>query len=415
VSVPHALTLRRRRAYQRGLAGGVGVLCAVLVASAGSARPASAEPTKVRLVVQPSSALVDQRVDVRLSGLRAGKRVRLSAAMRDVAGRMWRSQLTFKATRGGVVHTRSNMKLFWSMRPPKGVEGVTLFPSLGPTDVRVLAEVGRRRIASTRFIRSAKTADVTAETTTLSREGFVGTYYHRPPGSPALAVLQIGGSFGGHSPLPAALLASRGYPTLSLAYFREPGLPQALKDIPLEYFERALRWLAAQPGVDPRRLVVAGASRGGEAALLLGTVYPDLVRGVVACTTSASVLGAYPVPGIAWTFGGKPVPPGDPIAVERINGPVLVTGGGVDATSPGSARAVEEIVSRARGHGRRDIVGHVYPRAGHSVGCALPHLPVAAFRRGRDVFVPAGGTPAGNASARAAAWSRLLRFLAALR
>lgn len=91
--------------------GRVGVLCAVLLVTAGSTRPAIANPTKVRLVVNRSTALVDQRVDVRLSGLRAKQRVRLSAATRDAAGRTWRSQLMFRATRGGVVHTRSNMKL----------------------------------------------------------------------------------------------------------------------------------------------------------------------------------------------------------------------------------------------------------------------------------------------------------------
>jgi dienelactone hydrolase len=394
--------------------GGLGVLCAALAVTSGSAGPAIANPSKVRLVVAPSTVLVDQRLDVRLSGLRAKQRVRLSAATRDAIGRTWRSQLTFRATRRGVVHTRRDMKLFWSMRPPKGVEGVPLVPPLSPTDVRITAEIGGRTVASTRFTRTAKAEDVTAEAVTLSREGFVGTYYHLPPGPPAPAVLQIGGSFGGHSPLPAALVASRGYPTLSLAYFNEPGLPTALKDIPLEYFERALRWLAARPGVDPRRLIVAGASRGGEAALLLGTVYTDLVHGVMACTTSASVLGAYPVPGNAWTFRGQPLPVGGPIPVERINGPVLATGGGRDAVI-GSARAVEEIVRRARRYGRRDIIGHIYPRAGHSVGCAIPFLPQPAFRRGRDVFVPLGGTLADNALARAASWPRLFRFLATVR
>lgn len=157
---------------------------------------------------------------------------------------------------------------------------------------------------------------------------------------------------------------------------------------------------------------MAGASRGGEAGLLLGTVYNDLVHGVIACTSSASVLSAYPGPGNAWTYGGKPIPVG-PIAVERINGPVLATGGGLDPL--GSARAVEAIVRRARRYGRRDIVGHIYPRAGHSVGCTIPYLPLAEFRRRGGAFLPFGGTQAGNARARAASWPRFLRFFAELR
>src|SRR5205085_4049251 len=108
-----------------------------------------------------------------------------------------------------------------------------------------------------------------ATQTTLAKEGFVGTYYALPAGGAARpAVLQLGGSSGGHSELPAAVLASHGYPTFSLAYFGEPGLPQELRAIPLEYFRSALRWLAARPGVDRRRLVVLGISRGGEGTLL---------------------------------------------------------------------------------------------------------------------------------------------------
>jgi dienelactone hydrolase len=209
------------------------------------------------------------------------------------------------------------------------------------------------------------------------------------------------------------VLASHGYPTLSLAYFGEPGLPQTLKNIPLEYFANALRWLAAQPGVDPKRVVVVGVSRGGEAALLLGATFPALVHGVVACTTSAEVLPAYPGPGDAWTIGGRPVPLG-PIPVERIAGPVLVTGGGRDAVIR-SALAVQEIVRRARDHGRRDVVGRIYPRAGHGIGCLLPNVPLPGqIQVGPSTYIATGGTPAADERAAAKSWPLLLRFLSTL-
>ncbi len=308
------------------------------------------------------------------------------------------------------------MKLFWSMHPSKTAESDPLVPPLGPTDVRIRAEAHRRTIASTRFVRRAQASGVTTERTSLATESFVGTYFRPVPASPVPAVLQIGGAFGGHSPLPAALLASHGYPTLSLGYFKEPGLPKMLKDIPLEYFAKALRWLAAQPGVDPNRIVVLGASRGGEAALLLGIYYPELVNGVIACTSSADVLGASDYPafgGNAWTLGGSPVPQG-PIPVERVVGPIMATGGGKDAVWP-TAEAVREIVARARRYGRNDVVGHIYAKAGHGVGCAVPYLPLRSINFGRTSWLPFGGTQASNARARAASWPLLLRFVATLR
>ena len=96
-------------------------------------------------------------------------------------------------------------------------------------------------------------------------------------------MLVFGGSDGGLSgTLVAALLAAHGYPALALAYFNAPGLPAQLSDIPLEYFATALRWLRAQPQVDPRHVLTLGVSRGSEAALLLGAYYQRLVDGVIA-------------------------------------------------------------------------------------------------------------------------------------
>jgi dienelactone hydrolase len=145
------------------------------------------------------------------------------------------------------------------------------------------------------------------------------------PGDPARtspAVVVFGGSNGGLRVAPfARAFASYGYPALALAYFKAPGLPSELRDIPLEYFERAIRFAKSQPGVD--RVVVVGSSRGGEAALLLGATYPNLVNGVI------GIVPAYQVNG-GWTLRGREIPYDTPIRVERIRGPILTASGGRD-------------------------------------------------------------------------------------
>ena len=67
----------------------------------------------------------------------------------------------------------------------------------------------------------------------------------------------LGGSEGGlgaGAARVARAIAEHGYAVLQLAYFGAPGLPKQLQLIPLEYFKTAIDWLAAQPGVDPRRM-----------------------------------------------------------------------------------------------------------------------------------------------------------------
>jgi dienelactone hydrolase len=273
--------------------------------------------------------------------------------------------------------------------------------------IRVL--IDGKPVAGGTLSRRSEAAGLTSTDTTVAKDGFVGTYYALPGASAQPAVLQLGGSLGGHSELPAALLASHGYPSLSLAYFKEPGLPPTLKNIPFEYFEKALRWLGSQPGVDPKHVFVLGVSRGAEAALLLGATYPDLVHGALACTTDSQVLGAIGG-GAAWTLGGTPIPLG-PIPVERIVGPVLVTGGGKDEVV-NSAQGVRDIVSRARSHGIRDVTGEIYPNAGHSVGCLIPNVPITGqIQIGPSTYGETGGTPAANEQAAAASWPLVVNLL----
>ena len=224
----------------------------------------------------------------------------------------------------------------------------------------------------------------------VTADGLVGTFYTAGLSGRHSAVLMIGGSEGGQpGPLVPGVIAGNGHPVLSLAYFKAPGVPQTLKLIPLEYFAKALRWLARQPGVDPQHLVVDGASRGGEGALLIGATYPNLVHGVIAGVPSNVVLCSYPgCATSAWSLNGKPVAftsvidnprPTDNldavIHVERIDGPVLLNCGGLDNvwTSCNYARAVMSRLARSR-----------YPHSlqacadcDHFVGRGLPDEPLA--------------------------------------
>ncbi len=100
-------------------------------------------------------------------------------------------------------------------------------------------------------------------------------------GGPYPAVVVLGGSEGGLPLRNAAWLASHGYAALALAYFRYDNLPQRLEAIPLEYFGQALSWMASRPEIDANHIGVMGVSRGGELALQLGSMYPQ-IKAVVA-------------------------------------------------------------------------------------------------------------------------------------
>lgn len=181
------------------------------------------------------------------------------------------------------------------------------------------------------------------------------------------AVVAFGGSNGGMLPMArfAHGFASEGYPALALAYFKEPGLPTDLQDIPLEYFAKAIRWVQRQPGVDPKKIVLLGISRGGEGALLIGATYPKLVHGVIAFVPSHEVN-----PG--WTYRGRHVTPYRFIRVERIRGPILTASAGRDEVWSSSVHT-EQIEQRLEDHHFRYPHERLdFPKEGHflSAGAA---------------------------------------------
>jgi dienelactone hydrolase len=334
------------------------------------------------MTVTPASALVDVPVAVTVGGLPAGARATVTATATDTAGVPWTSTADFVAGPDGRVSLAQKpvsgypaadpMALFELMTPARG--SARFFSSGRTLDVTLRASVAGKVVAqATAHRRGPADVGVRGRDLRPAADGVYGTLYQPADTSvrrPALVV--FGGSEGGLSPVvasAAAVLAAQGYPALALAYFGEPGLPARLTDVPLEYFARALRLLRAQPGVDPKHVLVQGTSRGGEGALLVGATYPDLVDGVVAGVPSSRVNAApFEPTKAAWTLRGRPLRPGQDIPVERIRGPVLMDCGGQDGIWP-SCLFLDAVRTRlAQHHFGFPVTALQYPEGGHYVG-----------------------------------------------
>ncbi len=289
----------------------------------------------------------------------------------------------------------------------------------------------------------------------IRERGLVGVL--ATPDGPGLApgVLLLGGAEGGLHERDAEELARHGFTVLALAYFGMPGLPAGLIDIPLEYFSRGLDVLAAQPRA-AERFGVTGASRGGEAALLIAA-HDERIAAVVSVVgsglltpgidfslgTLADILAGAPA---SWTAGGRrlpflkhvipdemrdrikrgqpvrlasafPPPPDDPaelerfsIPVERAKAAVLLLSASDDGGWP--SRLYSQVAAD-----RLQAAVHPYPfahrafEAGHLIAGAPGSVMLGTTSPGPGVTFEQGGTPAANNAAREQAWQATVEYL----
>jgi dienelactone hydrolase len=413
----------------------------------------------MRIEAVPADAMYDQPVSIRLADFPPGREVSIRAFATDGLGQRWQSAATFmtdsrgaadlalQAPQRGSYAVADPMGLLWSMALDSAVVERTPFvkPDTSPVEVALAAELDGSPAATARLTR--RYAKPGLVQTPVRDDGLVAEFFHHE-GERRPGLIMVGGSNGGLAIDGPALLASHGYAVLSLGYFAMPGLPAALIEVPLEYFGRAIAWMRRSPQVAPGGLGIMGISRGGELVLLLGSIFQE-VTAVVAYVPSGVLW-----PGIggdpqqrsqsAWTLGGKPLPcveptPQDPaiwsklpaaltpwfreclknqssveqaaIAVEKINGPVLMFSGTDDQMWP-SLNLADLAVRRLLAHDFSHHFEHIsYAGAGHFI--RFPYSPVLS-----DVFHPVarasmalGGTPEANHVAGRESWRRTLSFL----
>ena len=404
------------------------------------------------LSVSPREGPVDDVPEIVVAGVAPGAEVRIDVSELDANQERWSSWALFKADASGVASSHhvavdgtylgsDEAGVFWSMQP--SVEGTIYRPGADRITSLIEASVDGSRIAAVEAHRVIGGSAV--RRTEVDSDGIRGVLFE-PTEPRGIAVIAVQGSGGGVNESESALLAARGFTALALSYFNYPGQPSTLADIPLEYFEKAGRWVLARPTVRTERCALIGQSRGGELVLLLAATFPRVFGSVVATSPSSQVWGGMGASTAAWSFDGRSVPymdssePATPlkdvpppipltavfedamkndeqvastaIPIERADCPILMLSGADDAMWP-SADFAERVMARLARNGYRRPFRHTaFPQAGHTIS-GVPNTPVVthSLHPVAHLDFAYGGTAAGTARARRDAWRLRVQFL----
>ena len=216
-----------------------GIVTALIFAgllSGCTSSPSQPERT-VSVAVRPDSSLADQPVRIEITGLSVGESVSVQLRSTDARGVPWQASAAYRADAGGDVDLStaaavsgsyrgvSGMGLIWSMHALKPDPAGAYFWGGATSQAFTLAVSAHgTQLASATFQRTFSPIALTETTQSLAADGFVGEFLH--PANTSVrrpAVLVLGGSEGGlPGVLLPALLASKGYPALGVAYFDEP-------------------------------------------------------------------------------------------------------------------------------------------------------------------------------------------------
>jgi len=284
----------------------------------------------------------------------------------------------------------------------------------------------------------------------LNNKKFQANYFAKKTTENKAAVIFIGGGQWGD--YWGEQLANKGFVGLSLPYTGRIGLPKLPEEIQLEYFENAIEWLKKQPAVNPEKIIVMGASRNAELALIIASVFPELISGAIAYAPSSVSWSNTVLPynsddlKPSWKYRGVDIPyvPMEKISgnnskkietleywesglaktdfvdqaairVEKINGPILLFSGIDDRVWPSSLMA-DMIKQRLKENNFQYAFQNIkYEKAGHLIS-SNPDVN-SDYRtgiisiNGKDYEIEYGGTNEGDKNAKQDAKIKLLDFL----
>lgn len=426
-----------------------------------------AAPKAPSLSVTPAVVLSGDPVTIAVTGLSPGEQVRIDA-VQEVRNATLRSHAVFVADTLGKVLPDSQAPvegtysgidpqgLFWSMAPGPGERPDVFSRTTAPSFITISASTESGVNLSMILERRLLCDGITR--IPVDEAGVHGTLF-LPEGTGSLpALIYLGGSEGGINEGIAAIFASKGYVTLSVAYFGAPGLPQELVGVPVETVGDAVQFLNRHPRVQEDRIAIYGASKGAELALLSATRYPG-IRAVVANSPSGVVFQGISMnwsagPRSSWSENGNDLPyvpfiwygEDDPILVsmgeaasnnipwgtlamyeralsdtdavrnatipvERINGPVLLLSAGKDTVWPSSRLSADIMARLTEYHHAFPDQRLDYPASGHMIRTPWQSTELNRIYLPGGMIEDLGGIPPENAMAAADSWPKILQFL----
>lgn len=406
------------------------------------------------LSILPQKALMDEPVKICVEGLAPGQPVTL-AAMCDEGKVVFASYGQYEADGQGQVDLEKAssvagsytgvepMGLFWSMSPQRGASQayrMRRIDSRIPHVMKISVLDGHVPGDHEEDHQGPTLDHVEVERGYLAdhvkkipyREGslrgtlFVPNGEGRHPG-----LLDMYGTGGGLAEYRGALLASKGYTVLALAFFAYEDLPKEL-DVPYEYFEEAIERLSSHANVIPGGIGAVGLSKGGEMSLLC-TLLSNKVKAAVAINNyfytstgehthrgkrvptvwpDASKLTKDENGAIVFQKSYNEAPNQEAAALPLHEIPkdtqLLLMAGADDNLCDAVNTAI--IAKRLKECGHTNFSAHIFQDAGHLL--EPPYMPHCLYSKHPwGINIRWGGKKKSHAYAQMTMWEQLLRFL----
>uniref|UniRef100_UPI003AACDF60 acyl-coenzyme A thioesterase 1-like n=1 Tax=Centroberyx gerrardi TaxID=166262 RepID=UPI003AACDF60 len=414
------------------------------------------------LTASLARAMIDDQISITGRSLPPHWPVTACARMHSEDGDLWEAFSHYSTNQNGVVDLSLDhsvggsyvgcepMGLFWGLQPAPGArEGLRLRKKNTETPYVVQVSLLEGHVSPSESFREGQGRELAALTVErwymapgvrrieIRQNGIVGTLFLPTGPGPFPAMLDLWGMGGGLVEYRSALFASRGFASLSLAYFGHKDLPGPLDRINVgdDYFKSAFHLLQDHPQVCADRIGIIGLSFGVYLSLRIATqmdVKPTCVicvNGPVGNVNKVTDTDGRTENFIGyqkyWSFDKQgyvsfkdvSLPanftPENKVKLENLSCPLLYVVG-EDDLSCASIENANQIDETLKAVGRAQLFTRLsYPGAGHLI--EPPYSPNARASlwsvKPKKFITLWGGHLAPHAAAQEDAWKKMLGFM----